>query len=171
MDFFKIIFSSFLLLSSSQLIAQQYFTETMVRLAASSDAVQEYFKTTPTIFIRSNDWVNEENCRIGSLSAPKMLLLLTDEELEIRQYERWMEFGSIKRNGNEGIVRLRFHKNKPPKEGKDKKQNKTEKNPDASKNDRKEYAVLSRINKGKPTTVTLKFIRERGRWKLKDTPK
>lgn len=126
------------------LMGQQYITEKMVELTAAQPEVKAYFSAHPTIFILSNEWVNAENCRINQLSTSKVLLLMEEEELNLRKHKTWMEFNLIKRKQTEATVKIKLYDKV-----------------DVEDKARKEFEQ-------KDKSLTFKFERQAGIWRLKE---
>lgn len=93
-----------------KLPAQQYLTELLVELTIETEAVQEYFKAFNTVFIQSNVFCNNNNCRAAQLTANKKVMILDKDELFMRKLNKWMEFIVIKRNKNKATVKIKLHK-------------------------------------------------------------
>ncbi len=106
---------SFLFLYSLFLIpfkinAQQYLTERLVELTIETEQVQEYFEPFNTAFIQSNNFCNNNNCRAAILSTNKKVMILSKDELFMRNMNKWMEFILIRRNENKATVKIKLHK-------------------------------------------------------------
>jgi hypothetical protein len=90
--------------------AQQYLTERLVELTIETEPVQEYFEAFNTVFIQSNNFCNNNNCRAAMLTTNKKVMILNKDELFMRKLNKWMEFILIKRNKNKATVKIKLHK-------------------------------------------------------------
>jgi hypothetical protein len=99
-----------ILLSPCKLHAQQYLTERLVEMTIETEQVQEYFEAFNTVFIQSNYFCNNNNCRAAMLTTNKKVMILNKDELFMRKLNKWMEFILIKRNKNKATVKIKLHK-------------------------------------------------------------
>ncbi len=102
-------FVLFFLSAPPQNYGQQYLTERLVELSIETDEVQNYFKAFNTVFILSNDYCNNMNCRASILRTNKKVMILSREDIFMRKIDKWLEFTLIQRKGDEAFVKIKLH--------------------------------------------------------------
>lgn len=90
--------------------AQQYLRQRLVELSLETDEVKAYFEAFSTVFILSNSFCNKMNCDAANLHTSKKAMILTREELFLRNMDKWIEFTLIKRKKNKAVVKVKLRK-------------------------------------------------------------
>jgi len=90
--------------------AQQYLRQRLVELSLETDEVKAYFEAFSTVFILSNSFCNKMNCDAANLRTSKKAMILTREELFLRNMDKWIEFTLIKRKKNKAVVKVKLRK-------------------------------------------------------------
>ena len=90
--------------------SQQYLTERLVELTIETQQVQQYFEAFNTVFILSNNFINNNNCRAAVIRANKKVMILSKEDIFMRNLDQWMEFILVKRKEDRAIVKIKLHR-------------------------------------------------------------
>ncbi len=106
---YPLIFLFFLLIMPFS-FGQQYLTERLVELSIEDEKTKTYFEAFNTVFIQSNQYCNNSNCRASMLKASKKAIILEKEDLFMRNMNQYMEFISIRRKGNTAVVKIKYAK-------------------------------------------------------------